>query len=171
MCNSGLKSCAHIALATAWLMLAVWSVKFNSDPSAAVCTNEARGNQNWQKMSPVKASLSQHIPESLTDLSLSCMYAPFCKICCIQEQLQHTLWERQKNTTPKKDKNQLTSTPAQQYIILFSNSPQFNSLLDSGVTIVWKWARVNLSLLTRLWHFSSSINSFFKCACTSLPGG
>ena len=37
-----------------------------------------------------------------------------------------------------------TSIPARQYIMLFSNSPQFNSLSDSGVTIVCGERKINV---------------------------
>ena len=33
------------------------------------------------------------------------------------------------------------------------------------------WKKLQLSQLMRLWHVSSSVNSFFKCACTVIQWG
>ena len=40
-----------------------------------------------------------------------------------------------------------------------------------SIEVIWSLFQTQLSHVMRLWHFSSSVNSFFRCTCTAIQWG
>ena len=75
--------------------------------------------------------------------------------------------EMSSGSPPKKVINRVVSIVSLQPLTPCYYSRNSGKQIPDKVDIWWQF-RDNLSHLMRLWHFSSSVNTFFKCTCAAI---